>query len=170
MRHRMAIYTANALAMATAGCGDELSPRAVSEEVVVETLYQGTQCPKPETDGQVFNLAESDLAAFLAKTDTSFGGPRRDPISVDSRQQTVIWVDVGSKPTAGYSLRLRADTAFVEGRTLLLPVEYLEPADGAMVAQVLTQPCLVVLVAAVDLAEVRLLDATLDTLAQGVIR
>ena len=53
----------------------------------------------------------------------------------------LIAIAAGQKPTAGYALSY--ENATLEQRTLLIEVHETAPAEGAMTAQVVTQPCLV---------------------------
>ena len=63
------------------------------------------------------------------------------PDAGDNSAPFLIAIATGQKPTAGYALSY--ENATLEKRTLVIEIHETAPAEGAMTAQVVTQPCLV---------------------------
>ncbi|WP_323751310.1 protease complex subunit PrcB family protein [Marinobacter sp.] len=110
----------------------------------------------PEQDPQVRQITQSGHCGLtgpgVAYVDSpevlaSFLGVRGQNMStavirqVDLAQEQLIFVTLGQKPSAGYSLGLA--TANQENHTLKLQLDLKTPAPGMMVAQVITSPCVV---------------------------
>jgi hypothetical protein len=115
----------------------------------------------------VTDAARADFARRLAGDVLGVPGP--DPAALAAGDgETILWVDLGERPTAGHSVGLRGDRATVSGDTLVLAVDYAQPAPDAIVAEVLTRPCLVVRVDDAAMRSVRLV-ADGDTLLEGPI-
>jgi hypothetical protein len=64
-----------------------------------------------------------------------------EPDTGDVSAPFLIAIATGQKPTAGYALS--NENATLEERTLVVRIHETAPAAGAMTAQVVTQPCLV---------------------------
>lgn len=68
-----------------------------------------------------------------------------EPLSkIDFGNEYLMLVGLGQKPTSGYGVTL-ADSRIRKGH-LEIDINVREPADGAMLAQVLTTPCAVIAV------------------------
>jgi PrcB C-terminal len=108
-----------------------------TEEVSVRALAAGLQCGKGEaaavvelasgeaSDARYFALLPQDLASAL-------------------KVERVFVVSMGLHPTAGYSVGLAQARARLERGVVMIPVVWHEPARGAITAQVITWPCLIV--------------------------
>ena len=77
----------------------------------------------------------------------------------------LIAIAPGTYPTAGYTLEL-LDAEPVPGDPLVLEVKLSKPPDGAILAQVVTHPCLVV---GVDDKTVRRIRVVLDSKLLGEV-
>ena len=77
---------------------------------------------------------------------------------VDFRKEGVLAVYMGQRPTAGYALALHDPTVAIADGVGKVVVRFEEPEPGAMVAQVLTSPCLLLRMPKAGLAEVRVVD------------
>lgn len=114
--------------------------------VAVATLFQHSHC-QAETAKAILIDNAADLSAWwqpLARLSL----PARElpaPLAqVDWRERNVVVVYAGSRPSAGYKLELAGGTAQVEDQTLKINVHLTEPPADAMVAQVITSPCMVI--------------------------
>jgi hypothetical protein len=65
---------------------------------------------------------------------------------------------MGVHPTAGYSLSLAHTHARLDHDVVTIPLTWHEPAQGAITAQVITQPCLIVALEKRQYAGVRVVD------------
>ena len=66
---------------------------------------------------------------------------------------------MGKYPTAGYQLELAAETAEINDHDLTLFVSWVEPPVAALVAQVITSPCLLISIPKGDYSVIRVRDA-----------
>jgi hypothetical protein len=69
---------------------------------------------------------------------------------VDFEKQTVVAVFAGTKPTGGYSIRIRDIRHDAKADKLLVFVEETSPPPGSITIQVLTQPYHVVVIPKTD--------------------
>jgi PrcB C-terminal len=84
-----------------------------------------------------------------------FGGEATAP---DFRKEGVLAVFMGQRPTAGYGLALHdPNVAIVDGVGKVV-VRFEEPEPGAMVAQVLTSPCLLLRMPKQGIRQLRVVD------------
>ncbi|MBI3546412.1 MAG: protease complex subunit PrcB family protein [Gammaproteobacteria bacterium] len=74
------------------------------------------------------------------------------------KNERVLIISMGMRPTAGYLLNLASARAPLNGPVLNIPIVWREPAAGSMVAQVITQPCLMLAVEKGEYSEVRAMD------------
>jgi hypothetical protein len=117
-------------------------------EVGVRTLASGLQCGKGErativeldsTEARQSALLPGDLASAL-------------------NSERVFVISMGLRPTAGHSLSLAQKRARLEHGVVTIPVVWHEPVPGAITAQVITQPCLIVALEKRRYAGVRVVD------------
>lgn len=100
------------------------------------TVLRHQQC-----EGLQPGVTRVDFAALAAiRGSTLLGLAAAEPNEVDDL--LLIAVSRGSQPTAGYALDLIR--ARREAATAIIEVRWEAPEPGAMVAQVITHPCLVV--------------------------
>jgi PrcB C-terminal len=77
---------------------------------------------------------------------------------VDFRREGVLAVFMGQRRTAGYALALQDPTVAIADGVGKVVVRFEEPEAGAMVAQVLTSPCLLVRMPKDALRQIRVVD------------
>jgi hypothetical protein len=86
------------------------------------------------------------------------GGTPASPPAVDFDRQRVLVVDMGSRPTAGYSVALARPRAELADGRLAIRVAWREPGPDTAVAQVTTHPCLLLRLPAGPYREVAVID------------
>ena len=117
--------------------------------VPVFAVYSDSQCLQREPGIDVIRDADA-LTAWWAPLSRLQLPQRQLPqelATIDFVTSVVFVVSMGSQPTPGYALELYSDRAPVQGSSLALPVDFLEPNVSAMLAQVVTSPCAVFTVA-----------------------
>jgi len=132
--------------------GGAETPRALPMEV----LYSSLQCGdvagpavRPITDMAALRAA---IAPGLIMDEPG----RKDVVLPPPGDATLLRVDMGERPTAGYALAVtRAER---NARRLVLHVEWEEPAPEAIVAQVVTSPCVIIRLPPVTIDEVQVMD------------
>jgi len=124
-------------------------------EVPVRALGNGLQCGGPGEGVSARRLGTVDeVRAALA---AGLGAQPAMP-ALDLEKEVVVLVSAGQKPTAGYGIELAADKAPVKDGAAGVRVVLKAPADGAVSAQLMTSPCLVVALPAAGLTGVGVLD------------
>lgn len=85
----------------------------------------------------------SELRAALSR-EGALGAPAGATAPVDFPREGVLVVSMGSRPTTGYALALQEPAVVVADGVATVVVRFEEPAPGAILAQVVTSPCLLV--------------------------
>lgn len=125
---------------------------AADREVPVTVVRGGARCGGDAPAVRRLDSPEALAAAFPA-------GPGEAAPAADLEGAAVLLVAIGQRPTAGFEVALAAPRAPVKGGVALVRVVVREPPHGAVVAQVLTSPCLVVALPRAGLDEVKVADA-----------
>lgn len=87
------------------------------------------------------------------------GGPPLQEIEdVDFTREGIVLIEMGVRSTAGYALELASPVLTIRSETAILTVNRIEPGPGAMLAQVVTSPCLLVAVPRASIEKVRVVD------------
>ena len=130
------------------GCSSE-------REVAVRLLGVGPQCGGAGAGPRARRLASAtEVAAALSP---GLGEPQATP-AVDWGAEAVVLVAMGQRPTAGHGVELASRKAPVKDGAAGLRVTFSSPPAGALTAQVMTSPCLVVALPRQGLRAVAVLD------------
>lgn len=86
-----------------------------------------------------------------------FGAESPSP-ALDFAKEGVLAIYMGQRPTAGYGLALHDPEVPIADGVATVVVRFEEPPPGAMLAQVLTSPCLLVRLPKQGVREVRVVD------------
>lgn len=138
-----------ALALA-AGC-------AHARTVPAEVIRAGAHCGGDVQGTSARWLGTEQALRGALQTGAALGAPSQPP-AVDFSREGVLLVAAGQRPTAGYGLALAEPGARVEDGVATVVVRFDEPASGAILAQVVTSPCLLVRLPGEGLREVRVVD------------
>lgn len=132
------------------GCAVQAT-NELESEVGVRTITSGLQCGKGKgvTIVELGSREESDIRHSVLL-----------PGDLASRlnSERVFVISMGQHPTAGYSLSLAHRRARLEHGVVTIPLIWHEPAGGAITAQVITQPCLIVALERRQYTGVRVVD------------
>jgi hypothetical protein len=120
----------------------------------------GAHCGREERGAvaRFIGTEQAYRAALAAGGLPPGGAPRATPI--DFASEGVLLVEMGQRPTAGYALALAAPEVRVVDGVATVAVRFDAPPAGAMVAQVVTSPCLLVRLPRAGLRELRVVDAS----------
>lgn len=112
----------------------------------VEVLSKSVRCSFFEEEGKAIWLAnEEHLTAEWKKIDTQgLSFPAVKAPEIDFAHEGVVAVFMGQRSTAGHYIALEPQTPIIEKGAMLLSLQYVSPPEGAMAAQVMTSPCLLV--------------------------
>lgn len=131
-----------------AACGHSALPMAGSGSagLPLKLLYSGQTCPCPTSQPELtwFDTSQG-LAQFMRQANQGLPGPAGDLAGrVDFSTHRVLAIAMGRKSTAGFSLGLIGEQAELLGDTAQIHAQWNEPSKGAIVAQMLTSPCLLI--------------------------
>jgi hypothetical protein len=134
-------------------------------EVEVTVVRGGAQCGGEGEGPSARRLASAgDLAAAFA---SELGG---EAPALDFAKDAVVLVAAGRKPTAGFGVELAAPKAPAKGGVAALQIRLTRPDPAALVAQVVTSPCLVVRLPREGLTEIQIVDAERKVIASVGLR
>ena len=156
MRHSTMISLSLALTVALSGCVPEPAPEVTLESNLL--LARG-QCGSTQPEARITPIdTEAALAATYQRLFAHQLGDIPAPPSIDFNAQRVLLIEMGQRNTAGYAL-LPADYAVrVADATAQINLIWKEPPPDAMVAQVITSPCLLLELPRGDYRRVVVLD------------
>lgn len=138
---------------------------SADREVPVTVVRGGAQCGGAAEGPSVRRLGgPAELASAFS---TELGGA---PAAADFDAAVVLLVAAGQRPTAGYAVELLSAKAPVKDGVAVLQVALRAPPEGAVTAQVVTSPCLVVALPRAGLGEVRVVDAARAPLGAVALR
>jgi len=129
-------------------------------EVLVVEAANDSQCNAPDghTTLQLLPTAEA-VAAWQAGRGISLPGTASLPAA------RYVAVDLGQRSSAGYGLAISRQAGFKEG-LLVLKATTFAPAADAMSAQLITSPCALVRLPAIEFQSLRLIDQSGKALAR----
>lgn len=115
-----------------------------AKTVPLKRLASSSVCGgKASSAGLVWIETDAELASERDRKPIGSGkGPAQ--IDVDFSRFAVLRMAMGSRPTGGYDLDLAETGVRVEDGALVIRIDWIEPAPGAMVTQMITSPCLLV--------------------------
>ena len=85
-------------------------------------------------------------------------GQSTTPPNVDFEESMVLQIGMGQKPTAGYSISLGQENSRLIDGKLLIHTHWQEPIRGRMLAQIITNPCLIIFVPKIEFDTIQVLD------------
>ena len=163
---RYANYSGSALlrvglmALMLTACRSNGVAEAMPAKVEIALLTQSSQCWSDVVEPSVVWISGSEAykAAYEQTRRHILGGADYLP-AVDFTRSHVVAVYMGKYSTAGYQLELSVETAEINDHELTLFVSWVEPPVDALVAQVITSPCLLVSIPKGDYSAIRVRDA-----------
>ena len=140
------------LTLILSACGPGLSQSPVAdstEPVQLQVVYRGSRCPAVEPGVEIIRETAA-WAEWRRQRDRQYlsvsGGPDDEATVVDFGRSTVIVISMGQQPTPGYAVEVLEDSAVLQGGSLNISSVWQRPAEGAILAQVLTSPCVAITV------------------------
>ncbi len=163
------LTTTLGLTLILSACGPGLSQSPVadsSEPVQLHVVYRGNRCAEVQPGVEVIRDTAS-WAEWQRQQDRQFlsvaDGPDDEETTIDFGQSTVIVISMGQKPTPGYAVEVLEDSAVLQGESLNISSVWRQPAEGAILAQVLTSPCIAITVSTTRFNTVKINDQQGDT-------
>lgn len=115
------------------------------QPIDVEQLHQGSNCGKT-SDTPMALWIDDHKRLRTVLNDLNRGrigsGMPEWAREFDFSSHAILFVQMGQRPTAGFSLELIPGRAFVSGRSATVALKWIRPAADVRVAQVITTPCI----------------------------
>ncbi len=160
------------LTLILSACGPGLSQSPVAdstEPVQLQVVYRGNHCAAVQPGVEVIRDAAS-WAEWRRQRDRQFlsvtDGPDDEETTIDFGRSTVIVISMGRKPTPGYAVEVLVDSAVLQGGSMNIRSVWQQPAEGAILAQVLTSPCIAVSVSTTRYDTVKINNQQGDTVIE----
>ena len=138
------------LVLGACGTGLNQAPAVdASERVPVQVVYRGSRCPAAQPGIQVIRDADSWTEWQRQREQMFFSvsnEPEDEEANLDFGQVTVIVISMGQKPTPSYAVEVTEGSAVLQGESLNISSVWQQPAEGAILPQVLTSPCIAITV------------------------
>lgn len=117
-------------------------PSSESTPVYAEVIFQSIQCraatPEPRFE-VVRNQQQLDF--LLHEFNRHILGKKTEPYPVDFESTNVLLLEMGYRPTAGYSLSISEAKIRVQNNEAFVVAQWDEPPEDSMQAQVIISPC-----------------------------
>lgn len=128
------------------------------QTVTLTTLTQAAHCPIEMTGLSLYRTPEA-LAQALQRAQPQHGAASglSDSTEPSTQLKPGFWaaaINIGQRPSAGYSIGLASKTGQIQDGALVIELEQTEPAAGSMQASVITTPCVVVAFPETDIERV----------------
>ena len=141
-------------------CRSGIKEFGPSNEIQIQAVYQDQQCPdylpgiKPIRDTEALADWWQPIASrqYPAKTLPQLLG------AIDFEQSAVFSISMGQQPSSGYGIELNKNLTTVQEGSLSIPVNWQKPSPNIMVAQIITNPCIIITVPAGDYRTVTVRD------------
>ena len=115
-----------------------------SKLIYPDVIFQSIQC-RTSTSEPAFEVVNSKQQLDLLLQDLSrhILGKKPTPYLVDFKAMNVLFLEMGYRPTAGYSLSLDEGEILLKNNEAVVMVRSDEPPEDSMQAQVITSPCII---------------------------
>ncbi len=158
MKSNSLIFLVTTIILAS-GCQVAGDPNIKHQKLSVDEISNSNQC-RLEVNPSAhwldnFEAANAMMAKVMPQQLDSVSEPLNPQDFVD---RTLLIVNMGSQPTAGYSLSLLETSLQVDGDLATVTVSWEVPDDSSIQAQLLTQPCLALAVQQGDYSNIELVD------------
>jgi hypothetical protein len=142
------------------GCVDTDSHSKEKPTLKVRLLFKGGQCMTNRLNPHADWIDDAEqFKKTHARLTNHITGAQQDLSSrVDFSREGVLIVAMGQKPTGGYGLELSREFAVLSNDTAVLSVSWIDPPKGAILPQIITSPCLAIILPKGPYSQIQLLD------------
>ncbi len=147
-------------------CGPGLNQPA-TEPMAAQTLYRGSRCLATQPGIEVIRDAASWAEWQRQQQQLFFSASNEQEdtaADLDFGQVSVIVISMGQKPTPGYAIEVPEGSVTLQGTSLTINTVWRQPPEGAILAQVLTSPCIAITVLTTQYNTVKIMNQHGDTL------
>lgn len=147
------------LTLVLGACGSGLNPPPAAEAIApVQVLYRGSRCPATQPGIRVIHDAASWAKWQRQRQQTFFPAsnePEDTAADLDFGNVSVIVISMGQKPTPGYAVDVSKGSVTLQGSSLIIRTVWQQPPEGAILAQVITSPCIAISVPSAQYSTVK---------------
>ena len=142
------------------GCVGTDSQSKEKPTLKVRLLYKGDQCQTYRLNSHAIWIDDPDQfkKTYARLTGNTIGAQQDLSSRVDFSREGILMVTMGQKPTGGYGLELNRDFAVISDDTAVLSVSWIEPPKDAILPQIITSPCLAIILPKGPYSQIHLLD------------
>jgi len=141
---KFAIFAATLL-LTVSACRSGVEGFELSGTVLIRAAYRDSQCASDKAKIEPISdeTALADWWRSLAEQQVPAKPMPQSLGAIDFERSVVFVVFMGRRPTTGFGIELQSDRAPVQRASLTIPAIWQEPPPDAMVAMVVTSPCVV---------------------------
>ncbi len=142
------------------GCVGTDSQSKEKPTLKVRLLYKGDQCKTSRLNPHAIWIGDPDQfkKTYARLTSHTIGAQQDLSRRVDFSREGILIVSMGQKPTGGYRLELNRDFAVISDDTAVLSVSWIDPPKGSILTQIITSPCLAIIIPKGPYSKIHLLD------------
>ena len=142
------------------GCVGSDSHSKERPTLKIRLLYKGDQCHLNRLNPHLVWIEDPDQfeKTYTRLTRHTIGAQQNLSSQIDFSREGILIVTMGQKPTGGYGLELKRESAVISDDTAVLTVSWIEPPKGAILPQIITSPCLAVILPKGPYSKIQLLD------------
>jgi hypothetical protein len=142
------------------GCVGTDSHSKEKPTLKVRLLYTEDQCQTKRLNPHAIWIDDPDQfkKTYARLTRHTIGAQQDLSSRVDFSREGILMVTMGQKPTGGYGLELNQEFAVISDDTAVLSVSWIEPPKGAILPQIITSPCLAIIIPKGPYSKINLLD------------
>jgi hypothetical protein len=115
-------------------------PPAIHADVIFQSIQCHAETPEPSL---VMVSSQQQLDLLLHEFNRQILGAKPKPYLVDFKSTNVLVLEMGYRPTAGYSLSINEAAIRVKNNEALVIAQWDEPPGDNMQAQVVISPCII---------------------------
>lgn len=148
------------LLVLVSACGNRLDAVSETKSFTVQQLYAGVQCGSQNPQLLATWITSNDDLRRVHRSFFAHVLGAEPPVqpSVDFGSHVVLLLEMGQRPTAGYSLALLEDQAQVKNGIAVIAVNWEQPAPDRYQAQVITSPCSMIKLQKAGYSRIRIVD------------
>lgn len=142
------------------GCAGKNSHSEQESKLEVRLLWQGSQCgnDRPAPHAVWIENPDQFKKNYAQLTKHSFNAKQNLLSGVDFSREGILIAKMGQQPTGGYGMDLKQGFAVLSDDTAILKISWIEPPPGSILPQVITSPCLVIILPKGPYSRIHLLD------------
>jgi hypothetical protein len=103
--------------------------------------------------------SEKELISVMNKLNRNkLGGSSPALPVIDYDHEGFLLIRMGQKPTGGYRIELASEKVLIRDRTAIISIRWIEPGKGAILAQMITSPCILIRVTKAEFNRIQVVD------------